>query len=297
MSNTEQTLLSFIITNLLSILLAACIILLGLRKSTSAPVSRKLLQTFSDQQIVTGIGIQSLALAKMRTMVPYHFFIIWLLSLLSTATNLATLLALVNDFRRDWVLRWIRQILMLINMFLGILSGIFILQTVMKNLEPRLPIACVWEVEGRGHSTNAALSIAGTIAVIAGQVIVFIFATWYLHNRDNPSWLKSVQVGGLIVLIAMGIGATVRVVMESQAFGSPPESLNLVGPSEKSWSYGQLLPLLLLIMPIISAVEIMRGETRTPPSRVDDDTMPFLGGDMEFQPNPLGASTSNFFKK
>jgi hypothetical protein len=239
---------------------------------------------------VTGIGIQSLALAKMRSMVPYHFFIIWLLSLLSTATNLATLLALVNDFRRDWVLRWIRQVLMLINMLLGILSGIFILQTVMKNLEPRLPIACVWEVEKSGHAAgNAALSIAGTIAVIVGQLVVFIFATWYLHNRANPTWLKSVQVAGLFVLIAMGIGATVRLVIESQAFGNPPATLNLVGPSEKSWSYGQLLPLLLLIMPLISVVELVRGETRTPPSRVDDDTMPFLG-DMEFQPNP-------YFKK
>jgi hypothetical protein len=102
------TLLSFIITNFLSFLLAAAIILLGLRKSTSAPISRKLLQSFSDQQILTGIGIQCVGLAKMKTMVPYHFFIIWLLSLLSTATNLVTLLALVNDFKRDWVLRWIR---------------------------------------------------------------------------------------------------------------------------------------------------------------------------------------------
>jgi hypothetical protein len=181
---------------MLSILLSAAIILLGLRKSTSAPISRKLLQSFSDQQILTGIGIQSVGLAKMKTMVPYHFFIIWLLSLLSTATNLATLLALVNDFKRDWVLRWIRQLLMLINMFLGILSGIFILQTVMKNMEPRLPIACVWQVESKGTGSNAALSIAGTIAVIAGQVLTFGFATWYLHNRSNPKWLKTVQVHG-----------------------------------------------------------------------------------------------------
>jgi hypothetical protein len=115
------TLLSFIITNFLSFLLSGAIILLGLRKSTSAPISRKLLQSFSDQQILTGIGIQSVGLAKMKSMVPYHFFIIWLLSLLSTATNLVTLLALVNDYKRDWVLRWIRQILMMVNMFLGIL--------------------------------------------------------------------------------------------------------------------------------------------------------------------------------
>lgn len=235
----------------------------------------------------------------MKTMAPYHFFIIWLLSMLSTATNLATLLALVNDFKRDWVLRWIRQVLMLINMFLGILSGIFILQTVLKNMEPRLPIACVWEVESRPGATNAALSIAGTIALIAAQIITFVLATWYLHNRSNPKWLKTVQVAGLGACLAMGIGATVRVVLESQAFGNPPESVKLVGPSEGNWSFGQLLPLLLLALPIVSTVEIMRGETRTPPSRVDDDTMPLFanGGDMEFQQNPLVGSTTSLFRK
>ncbi|XPS98165.1 hypothetical protein M3J09_007376 [Ascochyta lentis] len=291
------TLLSFIITNFISLFLSATIILLGLRKSTSAPVCRKLLQSFSDQQIITGIGIQSIGLTKMQSMVPYHFFIIWLLSLLSTATNLATLLALVNDFKRDWVLRWLRQFFMLVNLFLGILSGIFILQTVVKNLEPRLPIACVWEVQSRGSSPNAALSMVGTIAVIAAQAIVFILSTWYLHNRANPAWLKSVQVVGLFALLAMGIGATVRVIMESQAFGSPPKALNLTGPSEKSWSYGQLLPLLLLVMPFISTIEVIRGESRMPPSRVDDDTAPLFVNDMEFQPNPLVGSTNNFFRK
>lgn len=31
----------------------------------------------SDQQIMTGIAIQSVGLAKIHTMVSYHFFIIW----------------------------------------------------------------------------------------------------------------------------------------------------------------------------------------------------------------------------
>lgn len=186
---------------------------------------------------------------------------------------------------------------MLVNLFLGVLSGIFILQTVVKNLEPRLPIACVWEVESRGSSSNAALSIAGTIAVIAAQAILFILSTWYLHNRANPAWLKSVQIVGLFVLLAMGVGATVRVIMESQAFGSPPEAINLEGPSEKSWSYGQLLPLLLLVMPFISIIEVIRGESRMPPNRVDDDTAPLFVNDMEFQPNPLVGSTSSLFRK
>lgn len=186
---------------------------------------------------------------------------------------------------------------MLINMFLGILIGIFILQTVLRNMEPRLPVACVWEVESRGKSSNAALSVAGTIAVIAGQVIVFILATWYLHNRSNPRWLKTAQIVGLVACLAMGVGATIRVVMESQAFGSPPESLHLEGPSEGSWSFGQLLPLLLLVLPIMSITEIMRGETRVTPSKVDDDSVPLFSGDMEFQPHPLASSATNLFRK
>jgi hypothetical protein len=283
------TLLSFIVTNFIALFLSAAIILLGLRKSTSAPLCRKLLLSFSDQQIITGIGIQSIGLAKMKYMVPYHFFIIWLLSLLSTATNLATLLALVNDFKRDWVLRWLRQFFMLVNMCLGVLSGIFILQTVMKDLEPRLPIACVWEVDKRGGpSSNAAVSIAGTIAVIVGQVVVFVLSTLYLHTRTNPTWMKSVQVAGLVILTAMGVGATVRVVMVSQAFGNVPDGVNLVGSSEKDWSYGQLLPLLLLIMPLISMLEVVRGETRTPPSKVDDESEGLLGEtELQYQPNPI----------
>jgi hypothetical protein len=279
---------------MLSLVLSAIIIIFSLRKSTSAPICRKLLSSFSDQQILTGIGIQCVGLAKMETMVPYHFFIIWLLSLLSTATNLGTLLALVNDFKRDWVLRWIRQFLMLLNMVLGCLSGIFILQTVTKNLNPRLPIACVWEVESKGASSNAALSIAGTVAVIAGNVLTFIVATWYLHYRQFPRWMKTVQVVLLILMIGFGIGATVRVVLESQAFGSPPESVHLDGTGEKEWSYGQLLPLLLLILPLISTIEIMRGETKVVPSRVDDDEkMPLFDTELQhqnphsYQPNPL----------
>jgi len=85
------------------------IIVLHELRSKEAKVIRKTTPSLSDQQVITGIGIQSVGLAKMKTMVPYHFFIIWMLSLLSTATHIGTLLALVNDFKRDWVLRWLRQ--------------------------------------------------------------------------------------------------------------------------------------------------------------------------------------------
>jgi Flp pilus assembly protein protease CpaA len=163
---TQQTLLSFIITAALAILLSGIIILHEFRKGNNeAKVFRKLLQSFSDQQILYGIGIQCVGLAKMETMVPYHFFIIWMLSLLSTATHLSTLLALVNDFKRDWVLRWLRQFLMFVNLVLSCVFGIFVLMATMKNMAPTLAVACVWELDskGMGLSNSTAEPIGSTI--------------------------------------------------------------------------------------------------------------------------------------
>src|ERR1700743_806046 len=103
----------------------------------------------------------------MNSMVPYHFFVVWMLAMLSTATHLATLLALVQDFKRDWVLRWLRQFFMFVNLLLNVLYGIFVLESNLKNLTPTLPIACVWVAhsEDEGVQSNKVLSVVGTIAV------------------------------------------------------------------------------------------------------------------------------------
>jgi hypothetical protein len=237
-------------------MLSAVITFQELRRNSEAKILRKLLLSLSDQQIITGIGIQSVGLAKLGSMVPYHFFIIWMLSLLSTSTHLATLLALVNDFKRDWVLRWLRQFLMLANLILSSIFGIFILMSVMKDMKPTLPIACVWDLPSHNAASNSAISIAGTISVIAGNGIVFALGVWYMHSQ-RQKWLKVFQIIGLIVLIATGAGAAIRVILMSQAFGTP--SVPLVGVGESEWSFGQLLPMLLLLLPLVSAIEIIRG--------------------------------------
>ncbi|KAF2838959.1 hypothetical protein M501DRAFT_848474 [Patellaria atrata CBS 101060] len=262
-------LLSFIITAGISLLLSLIIVLHESRRKNEARISRKLLLSFSDQQIITGIGIQSVALSKMQYMVPYHFFMVWMLSILSTATHISTLLALVNDFKRDWVLRWLRQFLMFVNLVLSIVSGVFVLLSTTKDLKDTLPIACVWEVPyPKFQPRNAAISIAGTMAVMAGNCIFFVLAVWYLHSRGQR-WLRFVQIAGLLVLIAIGAGAAIRVLLISQAFGNPPSDLKFKDQAEKDWSFGQLLPLLLLLLPVVSALEITRGEMRVPAPMVD----------------------------
>jgi hypothetical protein len=188
-----------------------------------------------------------------------------MLSLLSTATHLATLLALVADFRRDWMIRWLRQGLMLANLILSCAFGVIVLESIMKKLPQTLSMACIWNTSTLKSSASAsspALSIMGTIAVIFGQLLVFVLGTLYLHNSKNPRWLKPIQVLGLIFLVATAVGATVRVLLLSQAFGHP--SVSLSSEHEKQWSFGQLLPLLLLLLPLNSVVEMWRGEMEVP---------------------------------
>ncbi len=290
-----------------------------MRSSSSAKPSvlrRKLLNAYSDQQILTGIGIQSVGLAKTSTMAPYHFFIIWMLSLLSMAVHNATLLALVHDFRRDWVLRWLRQLLMFGNLVLSCVYGVFVLRGVQTGLsDSTLPVACVWSADVAAGAASpvtggsVGASYVGTIAVVAGNVIIFALATWYLHSRKQRFY-RAIQLVGLLLMTASAVSATARVVVMAQAFGEPPVPMR--DTAEQSWSFGSLLSVGMLLLPLVSMIEIIRGEIRcAPPVRDDglaDDKAELLDGANElqdrtgrnrssFQPNPFWGSQNNLFKK
>lgn len=216
----------------------------------------------------------------MNKLVPYHFFLIWMLSLLSMATHNATLLALKQDYRRDWVIRWLRQTLMFVNLALSSVSGIFILQAVSKGINKEThPIQCVWEVDGNGASSNVGLSYVGTIAVIVGNCVIFGLATWYLQSQ-RQRFYKAVQIIGLLLMTAIATGAAVRIILLSQAFGSP--SVDLRDQGENDWSFGQLLSLLLVILPLVSVIEIWRGEISVA-SPVRDGTVREKTYDAELQ--------------
>ncbi|KAI2611220.1 uncharacterized protein GGS25DRAFT_186453 [Hypoxylon fragiforme] len=325
-------LLSFIITAGIALIISASLIIEETRSRRAHKTSpqkpstlrRKLLNSYSDQQILTGIGIQGVGLAKADTLIPYHFFLVWMLSLLSMAVHNATLLALARDFRRDWVLRWMRQALMFANLVLSCVYGVCVLRAVMRGLnDTTYPIACVWRADaaGAGHaSSNSGVSFAGTIAVIAGNVVVFLFATWYLHARRLPRFYAAFQAAGLLLMTASAVGATVRVAYLADAFAQPP--ITLLDPGEQLWSFGQLLSVGMLLLPLVSVVEILRGDIKCAPpvpqeyyegedSGGDDGALlgakrgqelrggsaMGIGPQADFQPNPFWGSQTTFFKK
>ncbi|KAK3935147.1 hypothetical protein QBC46DRAFT_462242 [Diplogelasinospora grovesii] len=275
----EGVLLSFIVTAGLALVMSATLVLQEFRQSTKpSTIRRKLINGYSDQQIIVGIGIQSVGLAKVDTLVPYHFFIIWMLSLLSMATHNATLLTLVRDFRRDWVLRWLRQFLMFVNLVLSCVYGVFVLQSKIKGLPNTLPIGCVWTLpDSNSSGVGSFLDYIGTIITIAGNCVVFGLATWYLHSREQRFY-KIIQLVGMILMASIAIGATIRVLLLSQAFGNPDVALGDQG--EKSWSFGQVLSILMLILPGISAVEILRGEIEVTPLPEDSFMQPLFEGQL-----------------
>lgn len=292
------------IAAVLALILSTSVIFAEIRGKDST-IRRKLLNGYSDSQIMQGIGIQSVGLAKMDSLVPYHFFLIWMLSLLSMATHNATLLALVHDYRRDWVLRWLRQFLMFVNLALSSVSGVFVLQTVSKGSgSSTLPVSCVWDGAadfGKPPGADGALSYVGTIAVMAGNLVIFVLATWYLHSREQR-WYKTIQIVGLLMMTAIAVGAAVRIILLSAAFGTPSVDLIDGGSGERQWSFGQLLSMLLLILPLVSAIEIYRGDVQMAPP-VEDERQPLYDGELQshprnkFQPNPFFGSETNLFKK
>ncbi|KAH7021169.1 uncharacterized protein B0I36DRAFT_333905 [Microdochium trichocladiopsis] len=270
-------LLSFMITAVIALGLSVSLVFDEIRNSGKPSVlRRRLLNSYSDQQLLTGIGIQGVGLAKMSTMVPYHFFIIWMLSLLSIGVHNATLIALVHDYRRDAVLRWVRQALMAINLLLSCAYGIFILEAVQDGINnSTLPIMCVWSPDPlpdnavEPPSKGISLSFIGTIVAIAGNVFVFGFATYYLQSRTQR-YYRLIQIIGLVTMAGIAIGATIRVVLMAQAFQTaPPVSLSDQG--ERAWSFGQLLSVGMLLLPVVSIIEILRGEIQCAPPVPDEE--------------------------
>ncbi|KAI1780413.1 hypothetical protein F4818DRAFT_395644 [Hypoxylon cercidicola] len=314
-------LLSFMITAVISLLLSASLVFQEARSTRNSSSSssyqkpsvlrRKLLNAYSDQQILTGIGIQSVGLSQAETITPYHFFLVWMLSLLSMAVHNATLLALARDFRRDWVLRWMRQLLMFANLVFSCVYGVYVLQAVRRGLNnATFPVACAWrpETPDGPPPADSALSYVGTIAVIVGNVVIFALATWYLHSRALRFYVVF-QVVGLLLMTAFAVGATVRVALLADAFATPPIALRDAG--EQQWSFGQLLSVGMLVLPLVSTVEILRGEIKCAPPVAaeydDDDKGRLLEGGQElrsnpragvdFQPNPFWGSQTNLFRK
>lgn len=172
---------------------------------------------------------------------------------------------------------------MFVNLALSCVYGVIVLEGKRKGWDARgtLPVGCIWAADSatgleEDKKVAGGLDYVGTIVTIAGNVVVFGLATWYLQSR-RQKWYRIVQLVGMLLMMGIAIGAAVRVFLLSQAFGKPDVQLSDEG--EKQLGFGSLLGLLMMALPIISIIEIKRGDVMVaPPLRDDasDDEKPLV---------------------
>jgi len=207
--------------------------------------------------LAVGIALQTIALSRAGTLPSYHFSIVWIVSLASMATHNSTLLVLGPYLSKDWILRWLRQVLILYQLALSCTYRVFVLRVKAVALPSTLPVACAWHHEFNNSAVVSPTTYVPTCLTLAGNCLTYGVATWYLHSRSQR-FLTAAQVIGVTLMCLSAVVAIVRTLINSQAFGNPPVPLQDLG--EKAWSIGQLMCIMLLGMPLVTALEIYRGD-------------------------------------
>ncbi len=69
--------------------------------------------------------------------------------------------------------------------------------------------------------------------------------------------------------------------------------MSLSDEGEKTWSFGQLLGLLMLFLPVVSVIEIMRGDIAVAPPVEDDEDTQKLIGELPLEETGFMSKTSS----
>lgn len=92
---------------------------------------------------------------------------------------------------------------------------------------------------------------------MTGNCLIYLVGTWYLHSQSQRFFAVS-QVVGVALMCLNALVAITQIILSSQSLGNPPVPLRDNG--EREWDMGQLVTVMLLGLPLITALEIYRGK-------------------------------------
>ncbi|KKY16131.1 putative udp-glucosyl transferase family protein [Diplodia seriata] len=248
------------------------------RRATSpwSKAFRGALRACSDQQMVTGIAVIAAAFAGIQTVSVYHWRTVIYLGWMSSNVHLNTLtVAMTPHWNRKGrsrgatAARFVRLAGMLTLFALLVAALVPTVSQSFNNalanhpadgyywyadiyyyaflFTPADPIFCFWLPEysaeaamwrqrkGRFVRIMTAWPYATLVGTYAMSVAVLDFAA---------SFFASLTM--LTISLAWG---TLNLLMPRQAFAE------FIGPDENTWNFGQVLPMLLLLLPVVSVVE------------------------------------------
>ncbi|KAF2202866.1 hypothetical protein GQ43DRAFT_470492 [Delitschia confertaspora ATCC 74209] len=239
-----------------------------------AKVLSKNLLAFSDTQLVTGLAIQFTAIIQHCTLSVYHFQVVVELAFLTTVTHMLALVALRNYFVRNKWINLPRIGFMLANLALLGYTSYVAYSYDLAGLKKSSSLACFYQGKRPKFKSSFGGRWAALLVGAIGGHVTVIVSMYFLDNSDNPADETSGNIqppnsttsekwkhfGGLIrtwfiapVYAIYGLimaGVSLR---RTQALGNPYPVI--ITGSEKNWSFGQFLPVLLLALPLFAGWE------------------------------------------
>jgi hypothetical protein len=227
----------------------------------------RMLLACSDIQIITALGIQVVALMRGCEMSMYHFQIVADLAWLSSVTHVVTVAALRDCFVKE---RWgsaPRVCLMLGNLGLVGYTSFVAYSYDVADSDLSMSLPCFFKVNPKLNATLLGRWAALMVGAI-GTHFSIILAMFFLSSPKDDEKRKKVlwkfgagirtwfvaPIYSIYGIYMAGIG-----LRHTQALGAP--NVRIQG-SETEWGFGQLLPLLLLVLPLFAGWEAFWQENK-----------------------------------
>lgn len=221
----------------------------------------------ADQQAVVALAILVAAALEWQTISAYHFNLIASLAWFSSFTHALTLLSLM---------KWMRRSMFLLCLRLFLFAAVFVMylwaQAVARNYSSSsgsgyraaCPAHCC--LSDGWSEFSGMFTIISMLRVGSLSLIVFLIAWRLLIDWYQKGWRKSTTERNKIChqIIAVGISAALLIAVfggvTGVAFIRDTSSYSGLKVSQafqdqNMWGFGQIVPMILFILPLIAAIE------------------------------------------
>jgi hypothetical protein len=237
-------------------------------------VTKKLLIGFRDQQLVTGIAMLVTGICRLPPnqgqISVYHFTMVYATALFSSSTLLAASGVLKYDaFDTHRLLRYFRALWMII-MYLLLITVVVISGSSVWSESFSCPATCLMQTLGDYWDSSSTISSRFSILTLSLSYFYLLFPMFKKATRSNQAIEKMREKSRAIVVVFDFLYSDIMgTISNSVIFGwgiyrlwkdrMIGASLMAEDQSENLWGFGQILPFLLLILPIISTLDIVYG--------------------------------------
>jgi hypothetical protein len=224
-----------------------------------------MLLSLSDISNLLGLGIQITAMMKGCGISLYHFRIMATLGFLSSVPHILTIVVLRDTFVKKRCTNLPRVILMLGNLGLVAYTFFVAYSYSTADLHLSMSMACFFNAE---RTLNTAL-VGRWAALMTAAIVTHlsVILSMYILHPPNETEKKKIlwKIGARCrtwviapTYSIYGIYMAGTGLAYTQALGGTP-NVSIKG-SESEWGFGQLLPVLLLMLPILAGWESFWGE-------------------------------------